>query len=113
MNLAPTFTVLIIERQIVAEGRTVIVLVYMDLPRYMRGKGIGTKVMQALCEYADKKRLPIRLEAGGMMDSDHKRLMPFYERFGFVAMVKYDLSILRSVNTVPMVRMAAKQITSC
>ena len=50
-----------------------------------KGNGVGTKVMNEICDYADSKNLTIILtpstDFGG---SSISRLKEFYKRFGFV-----------------------------
>ena len=47
-----------------------------------RWKGLGTKVMKALCKVADSYDLPVELEVGGK-DSNASFLVPWYEGYGF------------------------------
>lgn len=53
-----------------------------------RGKGIGSKVMNELCDYADKTQKTICLTPAVKDDfqgtTSQSRLIDFYKKFGFV-----------------------------
>lgn len=53
-----------------------------------RGKGIGSKVMEELCQYADKNQKMITLTPAVKDDfqgtSSQSRLISFYKKFGFI-----------------------------
>lgn len=53
-----------------------------------RGKGIGSKVMEELCDYADRDNKTITLTPAIKDDyqgtTSQSRLIEFYKRFGFV-----------------------------
>lgn len=60
----------------------------IEVPKDKRKQGIGTKVLEEICEYADKNGLRILLTTG-VKDPYHgttsmERLKKFYKRFGFV-----------------------------
>lgn len=53
-----------------------------------RGKGTGSKVMEELCDYADRNKMKIVLTPG-LTDKQHgttsqSRLIDFYKKFDFV-----------------------------
>jgi ribosomal protein S18 acetylase RimI-like enzyme len=47
------------------------------LARRREPPGLGARALQRLCDYADKRKLIIRLDCEG------KRLIRYYKRFGF------------------------------
>jgi GNAT superfamily N-acetyltransferase len=50
-----------------------------------KNKGIGTKIMNEICKFADIKKLPIYLipDSDDLQDSSMIRLKNFYKKFGF------------------------------
>jgi GNAT superfamily N-acetyltransferase len=48
-----------------------------------QGKGIGTKIMKEIIDFADKNQLPITLVPAPESIKDIKRLNRFYQKFGF------------------------------
>lgn len=65
------------------------------IPKHLRGQGMGTKVMNIICDYADQKNKPLFLTPSTMYGaSSVARLERFYKRFGFVRnKTSKDLSI--------------------
>jgi GNAT superfamily N-acetyltransferase len=53
------------------------------LKREYYGKGFGSKIMEELVKFADKKNLPIILIPESERGSN-KKLIDFYKKFGFV-----------------------------
>lgn len=49
-----------------------------------KNTGAGTKLMQDICEYADKENKIIILSPSDEFGGNKKRLIEFYKRFGFV-----------------------------
>ena len=49
-----------------------------------KNTGAGTKLMQDICDYADKERKTIILSPSDEFGGNKKRLIEFYKRFGFV-----------------------------
>lgn len=49
-----------------------------------KNSGVGSKFMQELCDYADKKKLTMILTPSNEFGGNVKRLIEFYKRFGFV-----------------------------
>ena len=65
-----------------------IVLDTIIINKESRNKGIGSKILEELCEYADQNHSRILLTTG-VKDDHHgttssNRLKKFYKRFGFV-----------------------------
>ena len=65
-----------------------IVLTSIIINKDDRGKGIGSKVMDELCNYADANNKRVRLTPAQKDDyqgtTSQSRLIEFYKRFGFV-----------------------------
>lgn len=68
-----------------------IVLNRLIVDNNARETGVGTKVMQEICAYADKKGLRISLTPSEAFGGNFKRLKEFYARFGFVSYPDPDL----------------------
>lgn len=49
-----------------------------------KNTGSGTRLMQDICEYADKEKKTIILSPSDEFGGNKKRLIEFYKRFGFV-----------------------------
>ena len=49
-----------------------------------KNTGSGSKLMQDICDYADKERKTIILSPSDEFGGNKKRLIQFYKRFGFV-----------------------------
>lgn len=54
------------------------------IPSDRRQTGLGSEVMQQLCDYADRHGLAIALTPDPVYGSSKTRLTQFYRRFGFV-----------------------------
>ena len=51
-----------------------------------KNTGSGSKLMQDICDYADKERKTIILSPSDEFGGNKKRLIQFYKRFGFVGL---------------------------
>lgn len=60
-----------------------IILSKIVIPKKSRGKGFGSKIMQELCDLADKHLLQIGLTPSSDLGGSKTRLIEFYKRFGF------------------------------
>jgi len=68
-------------------GKNVITLSTLRVPKENRNEGIGTSFMEELCAYADRTRKDIELNLGDKEKGEttsKNRLIDFYKRFGFV-----------------------------
>ncbi len=63
---------------------SVITINSIKLPSEMRGKGIGSEVMNKIIAYADRNNLKIVLTANGDFGGSKAGQQRFYKRFGFV-----------------------------
>lgn len=87
----------------------VICLESIEIPRKYRGRGVGTKIMNELIDFADKYGLLIYLSLADKNretgTTSKERLRRFYSRFGFVSNrnrnKKYDLSLYASMYRNP------------
>ena len=67
------------------EDEDKLVLDKIIIPKESRKQGIGTKIMNMVCEYADNVQRPIYLTPSTSFGgSSVSRLKEFYKRFGFV-----------------------------
>jgi GNAT superfamily N-acetyltransferase len=60
-----------------------IILSQIVVDKKDRNKGIGTKVMNEICDFADKNNLRIALTPSGDFGGSKTRLISFYKSFGF------------------------------
>jgi len=60
------------------------------VPEEFRGKGEGTELLKEVCSEADEKRIMLVLIA------DTEKLAMYYERFGFMAIQKNPILMVRS-----------------
>lgn len=60
-----------------------IILSQIIVEKKDRNKGIGTKVMNEICNFADKNNLRIALTPSGDFGGSKSRLISFYKNFGF------------------------------
>lgn len=60
-----------------------IILSQIIVEKKDRNKGIGTKVMNEICDFADKNNLRIALTPSGDFGGSKSRLISFYKNFGF------------------------------
>ncbi len=60
-----------------------IILSQIVVDKKDRNKGIGTKVMNEICDFADKNNLRIALTPSGDFGGSKTRLISFYKTFGF------------------------------
>ena len=68
-------------------GKNVITLSTLRVPKENRNEGIGTSFMEELCAYADRTKKDIELNLGNKEKGEttsKNRLIDFYKRFGFV-----------------------------
>lgn len=64
--------------------QNVLVISSIIIPKEKRNQGIGTKVMEEICNYADEHNLNIILTPSSDFGGSKKRLINFYKYFGFV-----------------------------
>jgi GNAT superfamily N-acetyltransferase len=64
--------------------RSTIILSRIFIEKKDRNKGIGTKVMNEICDFADENRVNIALSPSSDFGGSKSRLIPFYKSFGFV-----------------------------
>ncbi len=64
--------------------QNVLVISSITVPKEKRNQGIGTKVMNEICDFADKNNLPIILTPSSDFGGNKKRLIKFYKYFDFV-----------------------------
>jgi GNAT superfamily N-acetyltransferase len=67
------------------------------VPEEFRGKGEGTELLKDVCEQADQNKILLVLIA------DTLKLAMYYERFGFVAIQKEPMLMVRSPKSAEMV----------
>jgi len=63
--------------------RYYIMLHKIEVSSEIRESGLGTKVIDIICDFADRYDVKIYLTPSDLLGSDLKRLIGFYERFGF------------------------------
>jgi GNAT superfamily N-acetyltransferase len=68
---------------VIIAKRSTLLIALLIVPKLKRNKGIGTKVMTALTNYADQCNVRMSL-VPYYPSSDKVRLISFYKRFGFV-----------------------------
>ena len=68
-----------------------------------KNTGAGTKIMQDICDYADKEKKTIILSPSDEFGGNKKRLIEFYKRFGFVENKgkNKEFSIFESMYRLP------------
>ena len=68
-----------------------------------KNTGAGTKIMQDICDYADKEKKTIILSPSDEFGGNKKRLIEFYKRFGFVENKgkNKEFSIFESMHRLP------------
>lgn len=54
------------------------------VPKEVRGQGLGSKALKAICNFADENGMPISLTPSNDFGGNVKRLYQFYGKFGFV-----------------------------
>ncbi len=64
--------------------QNVLVISSIIIPKEKRNQGIGTKVMNEICDFADKNNLAIILTPSSDFGGNKKRLIKFYKYFNFV-----------------------------
>lgn len=67
-----------------------IILSQIIVPKPERNKGIGTKVMKILCEFADNHNLRIALSPASDFGGSKTKLKQFYKHFGFKSYRGYE-----------------------
>lgn len=55
----------------------------VETPDDTRNRGGAHSVFKAIVKYADERKLKLRLNVLPDEDTDHDRLMAFYEKYGF------------------------------
>ena len=77
------------------EDKNKLTLDTIIIPKEYRGQGMGTKIMNMVCEYSDNVNKPLFLTPSSSYGvSSLNRLISFYKRFGFKKNVKFrDISI--------------------
>jgi len=70
-----------------------------------RKKGLGTEILNKICDFCDKENIMCSLEPTDFHGSDLVRLINFYERFNFKLENKYnenskDLTMVRCPNQI-------------
>ena len=60
------------------------------VPKKLRNKGIGTKVMQEICDFADENKIKIGLTPTSDFGGSKKRLISFYKQFNFKKNKSYN-----------------------
>ena len=68
----------------IAESPKAIDLSRIVVPKELRGKGLGSSVMQDLIDYADETGKQVRLSPSSDFGGSPTRLKKFYKEFGFV-----------------------------
>ena len=68
-----------------------------------KNTGVGTKLMQDICDYADKQKKTIILSPSDEFGGNKKRLIEFYKRFDFVENKgkNKEFSIFESMYRLP------------
>lgn len=61
----------------------VLIISSIIVPKEKRNRGIGTKVMEEICDFADKHKLNILLTPTSEFGGNKRRLIQFYKSFGF------------------------------
>lgn len=67
------------------DDQTFIIVSLIRLPKELRKTGIGTKIMQALCQLADRNNAIMALSPSNEFGTSKAALVSFYKSFGFVA----------------------------
>jgi uncharacterized protein YaiE (UPF0345 family) len=67
-----------------AEGELYMTVSLLRIPKDDRKKGIGSSIMKALCDYADKKSIIVALSPTSEFGTGKATLMHFYKSFGFI-----------------------------
>lgn len=70
----------------------IIILSKIVVDKKDRGKGIGTNVMNEICNFADKYNLRIALTPSSDFGGSKSRLIQFYKIFGFKNYKGYEFS---------------------
>jgi GNAT superfamily N-acetyltransferase len=63
---------------------TTIVVHLISVPPTQRGFGMGQRVLDILCAWADHEELTLALSPSGHLGSDQRRLVAWYGKAGFV-----------------------------
>lgn len=74
----------------------------IEVPKDQRGSGIGSSVMQEICDYADQQNKKIYLTPSKDFGaSSVSRLEKFYKEFGFVKKPKEDFAVRHTMVRMP------------
>jgi GNAT superfamily N-acetyltransferase len=68
-----------------ADGDVYMSVSLIRLPKEDRKQGYGTAIMNALCDYADKKGIIVALSPTSEFGTGKATLVLFYKSFGFVS----------------------------
>lgn len=82
------------------ENKDSLILSRIEVSPKSRNLGIGSTIMQEICDYADSKKQIIVLTPSNDFGGDKNRLVQFYKRFGFVRNVGYHKSFLYQQYTM-------------
>jgi GNAT superfamily N-acetyltransferase len=63
--------------------RKYLFIAYLEVPKAKRGTGVGSKVLNSLCDFADCRGYPMSM-VPFHKDSDLEALVKFYKKFGFI-----------------------------
>ena len=74
----------------VSETNLKVYLVAIRIPEYLRGKGLGTKLVNKVKSYAKEVRKPLYVQAGGYDETSLVDLYKWYTRLGFKPINKVD-----------------------
>jgi len=89
----------------ITERKGVIIISKIVVKKDARNQGTGTKAMELITEYADKRGMPLALTPTNDFGGTKTRLVQFYKRFGFVE----NKGMYRNPNTTEtMIRRAKK-----
>jgi predicted GNAT family acetyltransferase len=84
------------------DGGNHLILSRIVVPKEQRGRGVGSDVMQKICDYADETGKKIYLTPSKDFGaSSIKKLEDFYKGFGFVKKPKDDFSMRETMVRFP------------
>ncbi len=65
------------------ENDNLLTIEIIEVPRKYQHTGIGTSIMNMLCEYADKNDIVLQLRPAASSTHSRTKLIKFYLKFGF------------------------------
>jgi GNAT superfamily N-acetyltransferase len=65
------------------QHRGYVELQLLAVPKHERCRGVGTRVMERICRWADSSGVMLTLTPDGAFGMDVRRLTSWYSRFGF------------------------------